>query len=99
MGDLRKRYDEAVKASGLIEPTDAALVEAGRKLADQIEYASKNCTGQELTKALYLTPHLLNVLREMHATPASRIAAGIGEKESSGGKLAQLRAVHGGKAG
>lgn len=94
MGDLRKAFDSSVKASRLLTPVDAAAVEAGRQIADQIDYAVENLSGTELTKALYLTPHLMNVLKEMLATPAARRAAGLTEKdESAGGKLAQLRSV------
>lgn len=51
---------------------DAALIAAGRAVARQIDYALRHGTGQEVTKALYLVPHLMNVLRELGATPAAR---------------------------
>lgn len=51
---------------------DAALIAAGRAVARQIDYALRHGTGQEVTKALYLVPHLMNVLREMGATPEAR---------------------------
>lgn len=95
MGDLRAAYDASVAASRLLTPTDAALVESGRKIADRIDEATATGEGQEVTKALYLTPHLVNILREMLATPAARKAAGLDEKEAAGGKLAQLRSVQG----
>lgn len=101
MGDLRKAYDETIKANTQIDAKiDAALVEAGRKIADEIDNAVDNLSGQERTKALYLTPHLMNVLREMHATPKSRLEAGIEKAKggASGGKLAQLQSLKGGKS-
>lgn len=95
-GDLRRAFDESVTASShLIEGVDAAIIAAGRRLADQIDYAADNLSGQDLTKALYLTPHLMNVLREMGATPAAR--EGMTEGASGGGTnaLGKLRLAHG----
>ena len=69
--EITSSYERTVKA---LETTgaDEALVESGRAIARQIDYATKHGTGQEVTKALYLIPHLMNVLRELGATPASR---------------------------
>lgn len=64
-------YEEAIKALD-IEAEDAAVIAAGRAIARQIDYALQHGTGQEVTKALYLVPHLMNVLRELGATPAAR---------------------------
>lgn len=77
MGELLASYEETVKASDQIRPVDRGLVETGRQIAAQIDYAVENLTGQDLTKALYLSPHLVNILRELLATPAARHAAGI----------------------
>lgn len=91
MGDLREAFDRSVKAdSQLVPDLDDALLEAGRKIADRVDAATESGEGQEVTKALYLVPHLMNVLREMYATPKVRIEAGIG-KEDAGGKLAEVR--------
>lgn len=89
MGELRDSFEETVKASRILTPVDAALVESGRKVADRIDDAIATCEGTELTKALYLMPHLINILREMLATPQSRKAAGMSE-EVVRGKLASL---------
>lgn len=95
MGDLREAFDRSVEANDQIaDDLDAALVESGRKIADRVDEATATGEGQEVTKALYLLPHLMNVLREMHATPAVRLAAGIG-KEGAGGKLAAVRDLRG----
>lgn len=51
---------------------DAAAIAAGRALAAQIDYAVVHLTGQDVTKALYLMPHLLNVLDRLGATPKAR---------------------------
>lgn len=74
---LRQAFDLAVKSSTAIEDVDAALVELGRTTADRIDAAVAAGEGQELTKALYLTPHVMNVLRELLATPAARAAADL----------------------
>lgn len=70
-GSVTRNYELTVEALET-KPEDAALIESGRIIARQIDYATKHGTGQEVTKALYLIPHLMNVLRELGATPASR---------------------------
>lgn len=98
MGDLREAFDESVEASDhLVAKVDNALIEAGRKIADRVDEATATGEGTEVTKALYLVPHLMNVLREMYATPKSRHDAGIDKGgESGGSKLGKLRTIHGG---
>lgn len=91
MGDLREAFDRSVEANTqLVGGLDDALTEAGRKIADRVDVATASGEGQEVTKALYLVPHLMNVLREMYATPKARIDGGIG-KEEVVGKLAEVR--------
>ena len=94
---FRDAFEASVASSEHLEPVDAALVEAGRKIVDRVDQAVATGNGQEITTAHVLVPHVLNVLREALATPASRKAAGVGVKEVAGGKLAQLRAVNGRK--
>jgi hypothetical protein len=91
MGDLRSAFDRSVTANReLVGALDDALVEAGRQVADRVDAAMEMGEGQEVTKALYLVPHLMNVLKEMYATPKARHEAGIG-KEAARGKLAEVR--------
>ena len=104
MGDLRDAFDASVVAAraatdeGRLDPKrDAALVEAGRKIADQVDEATATGEGQEVTKALYLVPHLMNVLREMYATPKSRHDAGLTTKGAPSA-LGKFRSVAGGKS-
>lgn len=104
IGRLRKALDVTVAATSEIDAKrDAAAVEAARVLADQID-ATEHVPGLERTKALYLMPHLMSVLKELRATPASRLApakpapGNAEEGAKSGGKVAQMRAIHGGKA-
>lgn len=88
-GDLRREFEASVAASATIKPVDSAIIEAGRKIADRIDDAIATCEGVELTKALFLMPHLVNILRELLATPQSRKLAGLSE-EVVRGKLASL---------
>lgn len=64
-------YDEAI-ADLRLRKADAALVAAGRRLAGRIDAAAGSIDPVAETKALYLIPHLTNVLRELGATPAAR---------------------------
>lgn len=92
MGDLRSAFDDSVESSSGLTPADAALVATGRTIADRVDEAVESGEGQEVTKALYLLPHLMNVLREMYATPKARFEAGIGG-EAARGKLAEVRSL------
>jgi hypothetical protein len=91
---LRTAFDTSAQTASDVQDVDAALLEAGRKIADRVDEAVANGDGMELTKALYLLPHMVNVLREMLATPASRKAVEDAAPKGGEGKLAQLRAVH-----
>lgn len=62
----------------------------GRAIADRVDLATASGDSDEAAKALYLAPHLMNILREMYATPKARIEGGIG-KEEARGKLAEVR--------
>jgi hypothetical protein len=91
MGDLREAFDRTVEANDQADAEiDAALIEAGRAVAGQVDDAIALGDLAETGKALYLIPHLMNILREMYATPKSRVEAGIG-REVAGGKLAAVR--------
>lgn len=91
MAGLGDAFEESVTANReLIPGLDAALVESGRAIAERVDAAVEAGEGQEVTKALYLLPHLMNVLREMYATPKARREAGVG-KEGAGGRLAEVR--------
>lgn len=96
---LRQAFDESARTSEeLHQAWDKALLEAGRKIADRVDEAVATGEGQEVTKALYLVPHMVNVLREMLATPASRASAkNAAPQPRQDGKLAQLRAIQGTK--
>lgn len=97
--DLVAAYDATVAANEQLDDVDAALVASGRTMAKRIQDAVDEGEGQEVTKALYLTPHLMNILREMGATPASREALNKDKKagETGGSNLSKFRSITGGK--
>lgn len=68
---ITSNYEATVAALDTTE-ADAAAIASGRAIARQIDYSLQHGTGQVVTKALYLVPHLMNVLRELGATPAAR---------------------------
>ena len=68
-----------------------------RTIADTIDRAVATSEGAELTKAMYLMPHLTGLLREMLASPASRLQNNV-KQEAESGKKAKLTALRGGKA-
>lgn len=68
---ITSNYEATVAALDTTE-ADTAVIASGRAIARQIDYSLQHGTGQEVTKALYLVPHLMNVLRELGATPAAR---------------------------
>jgi hypothetical protein len=62
---LREAFDRSAETSQeLHEAWDAGLLEAGRKIADRVDEAVATGEGQEVTKALYLVPHMVNILVE-----------------------------------
>lgn len=89
MADLRGAFDRAAGANReLVDGLDDALVEAGRTLAERVDEGA--AAGD--AAVLYLVPHLMNVLREMYATPKARKEAGL-EVEAARGKLADIRDI------
>lgn len=79
-GPLLKSFLQAVSANRNIAPgIDDAAVEAGKAIADAIDKitADPTATPTEKTKALYLTPHLMSILKELLATPLSRKMVGL----------------------
>lgn len=90
---LSESVDAAVGAMTWLKPSDGAGVALARLYAAQIDTVVEvsDVGSQELTKALYLGPHLLNTLRALGGAPAERKA--LGEEEAVSGKLAQLRSV------
>ena len=94
---VRAALDRAIELNKHLLPVDAGVVASARAVADRIDGAVAESEGEELTKALYLIPHVNNLLREMLATPASRVQANLKDGGVSD-KKAKLTALRGGKA-
>lgn len=92
-GALTKSVKGSVAKMSWLADTDRAAVDLAVTYAERIDEALATGEGQEVTKALYLGPHLLNTLRALGGTPAERKA--LGAEEAVGGKLAQLRSISG----
>ncbi|AYN55874.1 terminase small subunit [Microbacterium phage Coltrane] len=88
MSTLREAFDKAVEDNPHALDVDGALIAAGQTMASAIDSitADPEATATEKTKALYLTPHLVSILKELLATPAARqqfnIATGDAKKAS-----------------
>jgi hypothetical protein len=95
---IREALDESIEANKqLLAGIDSGLVATARAIADRVDDAVATADGQELTKALYLIPHVTNLLREMLATPSARLAAHV-STEAESGKKAKLTALRSTKA-
>lgn len=88
---LSGELSDALGRMTWLTPTDGGAVALARLYAARIDEALEMGEGQEVTKALYLGPHLLNTLRALGGAPAERKALGL--EEAIGGKLAQLRSI------
>lgn len=53
-------------------PADVALIEAGRWVVRQIDAAANSGDPVVESKAVFMVPHLVNILRELGATPQTR---------------------------
>lgn len=71
-GPLERQIDAAEKEMDWLTGADKAAVELARVYARRIDEATLSEEGQEVTKALYLGPHLLNTLRALGGTPDER---------------------------
>ena len=77
---LVAEFRRTAKAAAGIKPdVDAALVAAGETICRQVDATLDDpaATQTDRTKALYLLPHLVNILREMEATPKARSEAKV----------------------
>lgn len=62
---------------------DEALIASGRAIARSMDKVDADdlATPTERTKAMYLAPHLVSILRELLATPLSRKNVGLAAAE------------------
>ena len=100
--DLVGSLTVTVAAASWLKPTDQTAVDLAFTYARRIDSAIATGEGQEVTKALYLGPHLLNTLRELGLTPGARkdldIEGEVSGKLSDLRKRASLTSINGGKA-
>ena len=85
---LVAEFRRTAKAAAGIKPdVDAALVAAGETICRQVDATldDQAATQTDRTKALYLLPHLVNILREMEATPKARTEASPPDPQTGGG--------------
>ena len=80
-----------------LRSADGAAMELAREYAARIDEALEFGEGQEVTKALYLGPHLLNTMRDLGGTPTGRKA--LQDSTPVGGALASIRANLPGRRG
>ncbi|AVR56671.1 hypothetical protein QDW26_gp03 [Microbacterium phage Didgeridoo] len=95
MGRLLTAFNAAVaeSANKQIEAgLDDAIIETGRSVAESIDLilADPEASATDKTKALYLAPHLVAILRELLATPAARKAMGLAASDTKKASRLQL---------
>jgi hypothetical protein len=85
MASLLAAFNTAVEGNKQVElKVDDAIIESGRSVAKAIDdiLADPEATATEKTKALYLIPHIVSILRELLATPAARKSFGVAAGET-----------------
>ena len=92
MATLLDAFNSAVEGNKQVESVDSAIVETGRTMAKAIDdiIADPEASATEKTKALYLAPHLVAILRELLATPAARKAMGLASADTKKASRLQL---------
>jgi hypothetical protein len=101
---LLQAFNAAIEDNPHITDVDQAAVQAGRSIADAIDKITvdPDATPTEKTKALYLTPHLISILKELLATPLARKMVGLAageKKDASRLQLIQAQAAEAAKKG
>lgn len=91
---LAEALEAALDGMHWLTPADTGAVALARAYAKRIDDAIQYAEGQEVTKALYLGPHLLNALRTLGGTPDARGAVGNAGAPANpaGEKLTQFKA-------
>lgn len=92
MSSLVESVNAAVEQMPWLTPADKGAVDLARSYAQRIDEALETGEGQEVTKALYLGPHLLRCLETLGGTPTGRKALN-GQEGPTTGALAKLRSV------
>ena len=95
MGKLLTAFESAVAegANKQVEAgVDDAIIQTGRSIAESIDLilADPEASATDKTKALYLAPHLVAILRELLATPAARKQMGLAAADTKKASRLQL---------
>ena len=93
MAGLLTAFDAAVAGNKQIEAVvDDAVVATGRSIAKAIDdiLADETATATDKTKALYLAPHLVAILRDLLATPLARKQMGLAAADTKKASRLQL---------
>lgn len=93
MAGLLTAFDAAVAGNKQIEAVvDDAVVATGRSIAKAIDdiLADPTATATDKTKALYLAPHLVAILRDLLATPLARKQMGLATADTKKASRLQL---------
>lgn len=90
-GPLERQINVAVDGMDWLSEADKASVELARVYARRIDEATLSGEGQEVTKALYLGPHLLNTLKALGGTPDERMKMLAGSQEKEVDSIDSLR--------
>ena len=95
MATLSEAFETALVGNAQVADVDAAIIQTGRSIAASIDdiLADPEATATDKTKALYLTPHLVAILKELLATPAARKAVGLATADSK--KASRLTLIKG----
>ena len=98
MADATEASIQAARSTGALEDADAGALAALRRIARQIDAQSNTGLTPDGKLDNVSIPTYLKYCDALGLTPAGRLKLGE-KKEGPGGKLAQLRAVHGGNRG
>lgn len=93
MASLLDAFNAAVAGNKQIDPVvDDAAVATGRSIAKAIDdiLADPEATASDKTKALYLAPHLVAILKELLATPLARKQMGLAAADTKKASRLQL---------
>lgn len=95
--NLPSAVRRSIRAATTVTDADRALSALALRQAEVIQDAADSGDDDRLDRVVArVGPHLLTTLAELGLTPAARKS--LGQAPRTGGKLAKLRAIEGGKS-